>query len=310
MTTLLAFIALSLTPTMTPAPPVVCVASDAASWRQAVQLSWTRDVLIQLTTTLPYTGNPWDYSIGRTGGTLEIVGGTLDLAGRVEAGAANGLTLRGARVTLRGVGVQNVQLHGSAIRADVTDAAEFIGCALTDIGTTVLTQTASAPRYTNGIGIFSTPRRITVTGCTFSRVALNDEQLAHVLYVKASASIVCTGNRYYGCGSVWGCYSPRTVIVGEYADFGQTPDVWDRWQLEMVHPWALVNNGGNLTFVGNTLRGRLRYVFLGNEPVGVVQGNVYDVQTDCWFFRWNVGPVTREAWAARGFDRATVVEAK
>jgi len=295
-------------PTLAPAPPVVCVATDAASWRQAVQLSWSRDVSIHLHGMLPYTGNEWDYRIGRATGTVEIVGGVIDFAEHAPAfpRAENGLTLVGARVTLRGVTVRGFNGHGSAVRADVSDMLEVYDCTLSDIGTRVLTTDPTKPGLTNGLGCFSMPRRIVVMGCMFNRVSLNDEQLAHVLYVQARGEIVCTGNRYYGCGSVWGCYSPRTVITGEYVDAGGTPDVWDRKRRELVHPWALVHNGGRLTFTNNTIAGTFDHVFHGRLPAGaVIAGNTYRCEAKYWFFQWDAASPERslEWWREAGFDR-------
>jgi hypothetical protein len=301
MTYLLTIIALSFPPTLAPAPPVVCVATDAASWRQAVQLSWSRDVSIHLHGMLPYTGNEWDYRIGRATGTVEIVGGVIDFAEHTPAfpRAENGLTLVGARVTLRGVTVRGFGGYGSAVRADVSDTLEVYDCTLSDIGTRVLTTDPLRPGYTNGIGCFSMPRRIAVMGCTFNRVALNDEQLSHVLYIQARGEVVCMGNRYYGCGSVWGCYSPRTVIVGEYVNAGGTPDVYNRWTQQMQHPWLLVHNGGVLTFTGNTIDGTVDHVFHGRRPVGaVIANNTYRCTARTWAFEWGVGDVAREVFEA------------
>jgi hypothetical protein len=265
----------------------------------AARESRARPLRIDLNTEIAWTGNFWDYSFGSGGSQVEIRGGLLDFTGYEskwpEPGDANGLTVAGAEVRLRDVTIRGYNGIGSALRANVSESLDVLDCHFIDCGTKVLTKDVAKPGYTNGIGCHSMPRRLRVSGCTFERVALNDEQLAHVLYVGAREECIVTGNRYYGCGSVWGCYSPRTVIVGEYANFGGTPDAWDRKKGEQVHPWGLVHNGGGLHFCGNTVRGRLRYLLLGNAPrLGSFAGNRLEgLEMDSFGFEWNVGVVNQ-----------------
>lgn len=302
---------LQLAATLTPAPPVVCQVTDQASWQQAVQTSWKRDVVINLEGTIPWTGSYWDFRLGRPGGTVDINGGEVDLSAYQSAWPAaydnNGLVLTGRRATLRGVSVRGYEGTGSALRADVSDSLEVLDSRFADIGTRVMgVRPDGTPGYTNAIGVHSRPRRVLVLGSTFEACARNDEQLAHVLYVGAWQSILVARNSYIKCGSIWGANSPDTVITGETVDAGAEALVWNRRTQEFQHPWLLVHNSGRLTFAGNTIAGRVDHVFHGRLPASsVIEGNSYRCQAGYWFLEWGGTQPERSLdwWKGQGFDR-------